>query len=205
MSGANALTLLSSDLLGVTGRQLGLDALRIDCGDVVVDEFREDPSALLQDTDDPVTRLTLSKRLRDNIEFTLSQNLRENGKTTYVVSYFPLPNLELRAISRDDATLGLGLRHQVTLGADRPNAARSNEPVLRVSGIRFDGEPAPFTEAELREKIRVKEGEPFEYDTWQKDLDALTRAATWTAATTRRGSAAGATRPSRGWSTWCSW
>ncbi len=175
VSGANALTLLSSDLLGVTGRQLGLDALRIDRGDVVVDEFREDPAALLQDTDDPVTRLTLSKRLRDNIEFTLSQNLRENGKTTYVVSYFPLPNLELRAISRDDATLGLGLRHQVTLGADRPSAGAVERAVLRVSGVRFDGDPAPFTEAELRAKVRVKVGETFEYYTWQKDLDDLTR------------------------------
>ena len=176
VSGANALTLLSSDLLGVTGRQLGLDALRIDRGDVVVDEFREDPSALLQDTDDPVTRLTLSKRLRDNIEFTLSQNLRENGKTTYVVSYFPLPNLELRAISRDDATFGLGLRHQVTLGADRPNAGAVERAVQRVSGIHFEGDPAPFTEAELREKIRVKVGEAFEYYTWQKDLDDLDQA-----------------------------
>ena len=175
VSGANALTLLSSDLLGVTGRQLGLDALRIDRGDVVVDEFREDPSALLQDTDDPVTRLTLSKRLRDNIEFTLSQNLRENGKTTYVVSYFPLPNLELRAISRDDSTLGLGLRHQVTLGAGRANGSAVERPVQRVTGIRFDGDPAPFTEAELRQKVRVKEGEAFEYYTWQKDLDELTR------------------------------
>ena len=174
VSGANALTLLSSDLLGVTGRQLGLDALRIDRGDVVRDEFREDPSALLQDTDDPVTRLTLSKRLRDDIEFTLSQNLRENGKTTYVVSYFPLRNLELRAISRDDATLGLGLRHQIIFGADRPGGGSVERPVQRVSGVHFQGEPAPFSLAELEQEVDVKTGEPFEYYTWQKDLDKLT-------------------------------
>ena len=87
---------LSSDLLGATGRQIGLDTLRIDRGDVVQDEFREDPSALLQDQQNLVTRLTLSKRLRDNVEFTLSQNLAENGKTTFLVSYYPLQNLELR-------------------------------------------------------------------------------------------------------------
>ena len=64
---ANALTLLSTDLLGATGRQIGLDALRIERGDVVTDEFREDPSALLQD-EDPVTRLTLSKRLSEQVD-----------------------------------------------------------------------------------------------------------------------------------------
>ena len=189
----------------MTGRQLGLDALRIDRGDVVVDEFREDPSALLQDTDDPVTRLTLSKRLRDNIEFTLSQNLRENGKTTYVVSYFPLPNLELRAISRDDSTLGLGLRHQVTLGAGRTKGNAVERPVQRVTGIRFVGDPAPFTEAELRQKVRVKVDEAFEYLHLAEGPRRPHQDVRGSRLLRGAGPRRGVTKPSRASWTWRSW
>ena len=45
----------------------------------------------------------MGKRLSDQVEFTVSQNLRENGKATFIVSYFPRRNVELRALSRDTA------------------------------------------------------------------------------------------------------
>jgi autotransporter translocation and assembly factor TamB len=154
VSSANALALLSSDFLGVTGQQLGLDQLRIDRGDVVRDEFREDPSALSQDEADPVTRLTLSKRLRDDVEFTVSQNLRANGKATFVVSYYPIPTLELRAISRDNADFGVGLRHQVTFGAGAAVASAPTRPTLHVAAIRFEGRLAPLDEAARRVPCR---------------------------------------------------
>jgi outer membrane protein insertion porin family len=172
-TGANALALLSSDLLGSTGRQLGLDALRIEQGDVVRDEFREDPSAIAQDTANPVTRLTLSKRLRDNVEFTLSQNLAENGKTTFLVSYYPLPNLELRGISRDDGTQGAGVRHQITFGGDPARRGTVREPVM-VAEVRVEGNLAPFTLDEIQRDLKVKTGDTLDFYDWQQDLDNLT-------------------------------
>lgn len=174
VSGVNAIALLSSDLLGVTGRQIGLDALRIDRGDVIDDEFREDPSALLQDERNLVTRLTLSKRLRDNVEFTVSQNLAGSGKTTFIVSYFPLDNLELRAISRDDGTQGFGVRHQMTLGGTPAQRTAAPREEVLVNEVRLEGTLAPFTEDELRRTLRVRPGRPFEFHEWQADLDGLT-------------------------------
>lgn len=171
---ANALALLSSDLLGVTGRQIGLDALRIDRGDVVQDEFREDPSATAQDQTNIVTRLTLTRRLRDNVEFTLSQNLAENGKTTFIVSYYPLTNLELRLVSRDDGTQAVGVRHQITFGGDARPAVAAPREVVTVSEVRLEGALAPFTEDELRPTLRVAAAKPFDYFDWQRDLDGLT-------------------------------
>jgi outer membrane protein assembly factor BamA/autotransporter translocation and assembly factor TamB len=173
-TGVNALALLSSDLLGATGRQLGLDALRIEQGDVVRDEFREDPSAIAQDDANPVTRLTMSKRLRDNVEFTLSQNLAENGKTTFLVSYYPLANLELRAISRDDGTQGVGVRHQITFGGDPAARAAPPREELKVAEVRPEGNLSPFTEAEIREELKVKPGDTLNFYEWQQDLDNLT-------------------------------
>jgi outer membrane protein insertion porin family len=173
VTGASAVTLLASDLLGATGRQLGLDTLRLDRGDIIRDEFREDTSVLSQDDENPVTRLTLSKRLRDNVEFTLSQSLAENGKTTFVVSYYPLANLELRAISRDDASLGLGVRHQVTFGGSRPARAAATRVEPVVASVRIEGTLAPYAEAELQRGLRLKAGDRFDYYRWQQDLDAL--------------------------------
>ena len=174
VTGVNALALLSSDLLGATGRQIGLDTLRIDRGDVVQDEFREDPSALLQDQKNLVTRLTLSKRLRDNVEFTLSQNLAENGKTTFLVSYYPLQNLELRAISRDDGTQGVGIRHQLTFGGDSVQRDAAARIELDVVEVLLEGSFAPFTAAQVRDDLKVKPAERFDYYAWQQDLDNLT-------------------------------
>jgi len=173
VTGANALTLLSTDLLGATGRQIGLDALRIERGDVVTDEFREDPSALLQDQD-PVTRLTLSKRLSEQVEFTVSQNLAESGKTTILVSYYPLQNLEIRAISRDDGTQGLGVRHQLTFGGTAAPRVTAERVVMMVKDVRLEGTLEPFTAEEVRRGLRIVPGQPFDYYKWQQDLDGLT-------------------------------
>lgn len=174
VTGANAVTLLSSDLLGVTGQQLGLDSLRIDRGDVVRDEFREDPSALLQDDRNPVTRLTLSKRLSEEVEFTVSQNLAQSGKATFIVSYFPITNLELRAISRDDSSFGVGLRHQITLGGRTVARDVVERPAVPVTAVRFEGELSPLREDELRGRLRLRQGERFDYLTWQADRERLT-------------------------------
>jgi hypothetical protein len=176
VTGGNAFTLLSGELLGVTGQRLGLDALRLDVG-AAQDELREDPGMVQQDIQDPTTRLTLSKRIRDNVEFTVSQNLRENGKATFVVSYFPIRNLELRGVSRDDSSFGLGLRHQVTFGGTGTAPAEVvTRAEVRVARVEFEGDLAPLPEANLREMVRVRAGEPFSFYDWQRDLDRLTAA-----------------------------
>ncbi len=128
-----ALTLLSADLLGVTGRAIGLDAFRLERGDFTDSDFRdyhEDPSVAGTNNTDPTTRLTVGKRLSDNVEFTVSQNLRESGKATFIVSYFARRNIELRGISRDSGTVSLGVRHQLTFGGGerRPPSERRVRP-----------------------------------------------------------------------------
>src|SRR6478736_4502720 len=69
-----ALTLLSADVLGVTGRAIGLDAFRVERGDFQDADFRDyqdDPSLIGTSQTDPTTRLTVGKRLSDQVEFTV--------------------------------------------------------------------------------------------------------------------------------------
>jgi outer membrane protein insertion porin family len=169
-----ALTILSADLLGVTGRAIGLDAFRVERGDFTEDfrDYQIDPSLIGTDRTDPTTRLTVGKRLSDRVEFTVSQNLRENGKATFVISFFPRHNVELRAISRDEGTLSLGVRHQITFGggvARRPSERRLRPIVTTINFVDVD----PAIEAQARAEISLDPGDEFDFLVLQRDVDDI--------------------------------
>ena len=96
LGGDETLALLSGELLGVTGRRIGLDTLRVERG-FDTDLIRQDPGLVAEDLD-PGTRLTMSKRIRSNVEVILSQDLRQNGGLSAIINYRPIRNVELRAI-----------------------------------------------------------------------------------------------------------
>jgi len=167
-----ALTLLSADLLGVTARAIGLDAFRVERGDFEDRDFRDDPSVAGANRTDPTTRLTLAKRLSDQVEITVSQNLRESGKTTVIVSYFPTRNIEVRALSRDNATASLGIRHQITFGAGVSRSPSERRVKPKVSAITFAGVD-PALEQEVRGQIALDPGDEFDFLRLQRDVDGL--------------------------------
>ena len=93
---------------------------------------------------DPSTRLTLSKRLRPDVELILSQSLRESGGLSAIISYKPRRNIELRAVSRDNLDRSVALRHEITFGGGVHAAAASaaaNQP--RMSTVTISGRAAP--------------------------------------------------------------
>ncbi len=130
------------------------------------------PTLIGNNSEDPTTRLTVGKRLSDQVEFTVSQNLRENGKATFIVSYFPRPNIELRALSRDSGTVSVGVRHQVTFGGG--NSKRPSERRVRpiVTGITVNGVDAAAAEA-VRADIKIDEGDQFDFLELQEDIDRI--------------------------------
>jgi outer membrane protein insertion porin family len=173
-----ALTLLSADLLGVTGRAIGLDAFRVERGDYQDSDFREyqeDPSVAGINKTDPTTRLTVGKRLSDQVEFTVSQNLRENGKATFIVSYFPKRNVEVRALSRDDGTVSLGIRHQVTFGGGESKPPSERRPRPLISQVTFTGADQAVT-AVARAEVKIEEGDEFDFLELQRDIDRIREA-----------------------------
>ena len=137
--GEDAVTLLSAELLGATGRAIGLDTLRVERG-FETDEFRADPGLIATETD-PSTRLTLSKRLRPDVELILSQSLRESGGLSAIVSYKPRRNIELRAVSRDNLDRSVALRHEITFGGGARPAAPARRAQPEVSAVTISGEP----------------------------------------------------------------
>jgi outer membrane protein assembly complex protein YaeT len=170
LQGEDAITLLSSELLGATGRAIGLDTLRVERG-FDVDEFRADPGLIANETD-PSTRLTLSKRLRPDVELILSQSLRESGGLTAVVSYRPRQNIEIRAVSRDNLDRSVALRHEITFGGVGTGADGAPAPAPRISEVTISGNPQRPVE-ELRARLDLDPGDAFNFHGWQRDIDRL--------------------------------
>lgn len=172
LSREDALALFSGELLGVTGRAIGLDSLRVERG-FDADLVRQDPGLIAEDFDvDPSTRLTLSKRLRSDVEVILSQDLRASGGLSAVVSYRPVRTVELRAISRDNTDRAYTIRHEISFGGARIETAPRRAPST-VAGVSIDG--AGADEATLRDRLRVSAGDSFDFGAWQDDVDRLER------------------------------
>lgn len=173
MQGEDAITLLSAELLGATGRAIGLDTLRVERG-FSLDEYRADPGLIATETD-PATRLTISKRLRPDVELILSQSLRESGGLSAVVSYKPRRNIEIRAASRDNLDRSVALRHEITFGGAGTVTARTAAPAAEVSSVTITGNPQRPVE-ELTALLDLDPGESFNFHQWQEDVDRLREA-----------------------------
>jgi outer membrane protein assembly complex protein YaeT len=165
--GADALRLFSAELLGATGRAFGLDSLRLERG-LADEELRADPGQIADQTD-PSARLTLSKRIRPDVEVIFSQNLRDSGLSA-ILSYRPRRNVEIRGISRDNQDRAYSLRHEIAIGGARTaTAPRPVDP--RVASVSLAG-PA-LNEAALLARLRLDAGARFNFHAWQRDIDAL--------------------------------
>ncbi|HUE87420.1 MAG TPA: translocation/assembly module TamB domain-containing protein [Vicinamibacterales bacterium] len=173
LQGEDAVTLLSAELLGATGRAIGLDTLRVERG-FDLDEYRADPGLIATETD-PATRLTIAKRLRPDVELILSQSLRESGGLSAVISYKPRRNIEIRAASRDNIDRSVALRHEITFGGAGTATGGSTAPAMRVSTVTITGDPRRPVE-ELIAMLDLDPGEPFNFHEWQEDVDRLREA-----------------------------
>ncbi|MGE3468863.1 MAG: translocation/assembly module TamB domain-containing protein [Vicinamibacterales bacterium] len=163
-----ALQLLSGELLGVTGRAIGLDSLRVERG-FDVGDVRQDPG-LIADIQDPTTRLTLSKALRPNVEVVLSQGIGQGALSGYVL-YQPFRGVELRATSLDNTDRLYSVRHDISFGAAAPSAASRREPP-RVGTVSIDG-VEPLEENAIRDRLKLDPGSRFDFIRWRDDVDRV--------------------------------
>ena len=169
-AGENLARLLSGELLGVVGRTVGLDAIRLEQEAQRRDIF-DDPTLISGDVD-PAARLTLAKRLGSNVELVFSQNLADDG-FTWITSYFGPYGLSWRLLVLDDQSRSYEFRHEPPIGAGRTRQ-RSRPPAPRIAAVRIEGTPG-FPENELRRKLQLTEGDRFTFGAWQRDRDRLER------------------------------
>lgn len=166
------LGLLSGELLGAAGRAVGLDAVRIERSDGA-DTFDVGPWALADETD-PSSRITLSKNLGQQFELALSQSLRDSNSLTWIATYRPGRNVDLRVISRDNTSMAYEARQDVSFGGTGGGQTlrRSRPPAPRVSSVAIQGVDAT-ARAALERRLRVDRGSRFDFFRWQDDRERV--------------------------------
>ncbi len=166
--------LLSGEVLGFAGRAVGLDTVQIARG---LGGAASDFDLLATDTD-PSARLTISKHLSREVELVFSQSLRDTGDITWIAMYRPVRQVELRGATLDDGSRSYEFRHELNLGGGSDAVARgdprASATTVRVTAVRVVGTPG-FDEREVREQLRLDEGERFDFYRWQQDRDRLER------------------------------
>jgi outer membrane protein assembly complex protein YaeT len=168
-AGENLARLLSGELLGVVGRSVGLDTVRLSQEAQHQDIF-DDPTLVAGDVD-PAARLTLGKRLGSGVEVVYSQNLADSG-STWITSYTGPRGLSARVLILDDNSRSYEFRHE-PIGGDRARR-RPAQRGPRVAAVTIEGTPG-FTEKEVRGQLRLGTGKRFSFAAWQRDRDRLAR------------------------------
>jgi outer membrane protein assembly factor BamA len=169
--GAQVIGNLSGEVLGFAGRAIGLDSVRLGGVD---DAAGRDPTAIATEVD-PTSRLTFNKSLRPDIDVTFSQSLRKSDAQTWIVDYLPSRQIQIRLVSDDEDLRSYGFRHDLAFGGGNRVAPAVQQPVrqaLRVSEVIVRGELA-LPEARLRQLLRLKPGDRFDFAEWQTDRDRL--------------------------------
>jgi outer membrane protein insertion porin family len=163
------LLLLSGEFFGFAGRAVGLDSAQVSRG---LGGAASDFDLLTADTD-PSARLTITKQLRRDVELVFSQSLRNSNDLTWIAIYRPIRALELRTTTRDDNSRTYEFRNEFNFGGGRAaRIAPGRRPAPRVSTVRLTGTPG-FDERQLRGRLRLDEGERFDFFRWQQDRDRL--------------------------------
>ena len=159
-----ALGLVSTELLGSAGRDLGLD-IRVGEEMAGGGQIRFD-SILVAGDLDPTTRLTVGKRLNDQVTLIASQNLRDS-ELAWIVDYLPRNNIELRGLFSGENDRAYEFRHALELGAPRARGDSSAldqrlAGQLRVASVEFFGEPGLPVET-LGTVTRLRPGNRFDF------------------------------------------
>ncbi|HXH25439.1 MAG TPA: translocation/assembly module TamB domain-containing protein, partial [Vicinamibacterales bacterium] len=166
---------LSGDLLGLAGRALGFDTLRLGGADSL--DVRRDPTAVAGEAD-PTSRLTFGRSIGRHLDITYSQSLRDGDAQTWIVDYQPIPPINLRLVSGDDTLRSYEFRHDVALGTGprpaRAADARPEPPTVADVVVTGGGEAVP--PAQLRGLLELEPGDRFDFAEWQRDRDRLERA-----------------------------
>ena len=160
---------LSGETLGFAAKAIGMDSIRFERG-ANQDALASDAS--LAGEVNPAQRLTIARRISGAAQVTVSQNLRDTGRLTWIVAVTPTRAVEVRAISRDDTSRSYEVRHDVSFGGPAAPPTTRQEQPGRISAIRFTGEPV-LAVAALTRRLHLHAGDRFDFYRWQQDRSRL--------------------------------
>lgn len=163
------LSLVSGEYLGVIGRHLGVDTVRIE-------NTTRDLSAVDLD---PVARLTVAKSLGAHLELTYSQSLQESDDLQWILRFKPgWRNVEAKSSFASGRGETYEVRQELQFGGgyvprSRPAPSRRVQ-APRIASVAIEGVPDAEA-ADLRRRLRLGPGKRFDIFGWQRDRERIER------------------------------
>jgi outer membrane protein assembly complex protein YaeT len=167
IAGSKALSYINSAVTGRIekglARSLGLESVRID-------------ASLVSTEENPGARITVGQHIGRSFEVVLSQDLKDAQNRTWILNYNPNRKVNLQGVKSDDNEYNFSLRHELLFGrAERPMKALASPLAgkdLPVGSIELEGRLG-LSEPEIRRKIKLAEGKPFDFYRYQESIDQI--------------------------------
>ena len=135
-----------------------------------ISEVRIEPVLIANETD-PTARLTIGQNLTDQLKLVYSTNLTDSNDQIWVVEYDVTRRFQMRGVrERDDDSYRADFRHDVRFGGDPAPRRESRRPTDHSLTVTADG---GIDEAELRKRLKLKEGKPYEFFTARSGLERI--------------------------------
>lgn len=146
----------------IVEQTFGLDNVRLD-------------TSLIAPHENPETRITIGQNITPNLDMIISQGLRQTDERTIILSYFPIENLDLRAVKRDDDTYQFDALHRVRFGLKKKEQSGTFGSVLKrltIERIEIQGDTS-LSRDKILEKLKLKPGWKVDFFSLQNDLDRI--------------------------------
>lgn len=166
--GDRALSYLNDALTGqlesLAKQKLGLDSVTIDAG-------------LVSPQENPAARLTVGRHITPELEFILSQSLKQSQYTTVILNYNPVREINLRGTKQDNDAYRFDVLHEIRFGLGRKTAPASGKKESRgriVKNLILEGDLG-LEESAVRRSIKLTPGRRFDLVKYHDDLEMLQR------------------------------
>ncbi|MFZ2053303.1 MAG: outer membrane protein assembly factor BamA [Candidatus Aminicenantales bacterium] len=155
---------LAGELENLAKQKLGLDSVTIDAG-------------LVSSQENPEARLTVGRHITPELEFILSQNLKQSQYTTVILNYKPLREINLRAVKQDNDAYHFDVQHEVRFGLAKkpvPPPGKKEGRSRVVKNLVLEGKLG-LDESTVRRSLKLSPGKHFDFHRYHDDLDRLRR------------------------------
>jgi outer membrane protein assembly complex protein YaeT len=155
---------LTGELESLVRQKLGLDSVTIDAG-------------LVSSQENPEARLTVGRHITPELEFILSQNLKQSQYTTVILNYKPLREINLRGVKQDNDAYRFDVQHEVRFGLAKkpvPPAGKKVDQKGTVKNLVLEGNLG-LEESTVRRSLKLSPGKHFDFIKYHDDLDRLRR------------------------------
>jgi outer membrane protein insertion porin family len=133
-------------------------------------EVRIEPNLIANETD-PSARLTIGQDLTDKLKLIYSADLADNGDRVLAARYDVTRRFRTNLVNQSDGSYRFDFQHDVRKGG-RPAPAKlapSRPTIASIDVPAADG----VTDAELRDRLGLEAGKPFDYFAARKGVDRV--------------------------------